>query len=576
MPNYIVTGSELTAVADAIRAKTGEEGLLEWPAAFSSAIADITTGSGPELERSDVNYYDIDGKLIAAYTKAQWLDANFTDPAVPTVEGLIGGSWGYTVANKANYLTEYLKLDIGAQYTAHTDLPNGGVKLVIDTDVYDGCLGITIAGNSLAPVTNVVIDWGDENFTYLNRTLTEQLYTHTFNNPGRYEILITGTNLKFGRTNGNLGIVSMGEYFLKEAYFFQNMTMPTYLFKNCINLERVVFGKNVQITLSSNTLYRSGPKFIMIPVGTTISASFVFEESTYLEHIIFHPDMSNINSSSLFTNCYNLKTITQLPLNSFGSCLFQNCRQLEEVIIPKSFSEVGNSSLQGCVSLNKIYIPYTSAAVELSGAEPANAMYTLYVPLSKVFEYVPEESGAAVDIEPLDGIKFYVNDAPEYSALNATWRTWGNSNFLDDAFDVVDSEIWGIEDANGYIIHRYNDYDTRWYPIESAETINAHERYLLINNLWDSGITMANFTLEGNKEIAENGMVWDDWRYTPYNKNEIIFDYNSEDYFLVSSTDSTQALLDSANYYQMGDMPIYDGESYRFRPIASGHTSQGY
>lgn len=43
MSNYLATGSELTAVADAIRAKGGVSGQLVFPAGFVSAIGDIDT-----------------------------------------------------------------------------------------------------------------------------------------------------------------------------------------------------------------------------------------------------------------------------------------------------------------------------------------------------------------------------------------------------------------------------------------------------------------------------------------------------------------------------------------------------
>jgi hypothetical protein len=48
MAEYLVKDTELTAVADAIRAKTGESGALVFPQGFASAIAEITTGGSDE------------------------------------------------------------------------------------------------------------------------------------------------------------------------------------------------------------------------------------------------------------------------------------------------------------------------------------------------------------------------------------------------------------------------------------------------------------------------------------------------------------------------------------------------
>lgn len=46
MANYIATTEELTAVADAIRAKGGTSELLVFPDGFVSAIDDIQAGGG--------------------------------------------------------------------------------------------------------------------------------------------------------------------------------------------------------------------------------------------------------------------------------------------------------------------------------------------------------------------------------------------------------------------------------------------------------------------------------------------------------------------------------------------------
>ena len=46
MANYLTNTEELTAVADAIREKTGESGSLTFPSGFTNAIGDISGGAG--------------------------------------------------------------------------------------------------------------------------------------------------------------------------------------------------------------------------------------------------------------------------------------------------------------------------------------------------------------------------------------------------------------------------------------------------------------------------------------------------------------------------------------------------
>lgn len=46
---YTTTSTELTTVADAIRAKGGTSAALEWPSGFAQAIFDIPSGGGAEM-----------------------------------------------------------------------------------------------------------------------------------------------------------------------------------------------------------------------------------------------------------------------------------------------------------------------------------------------------------------------------------------------------------------------------------------------------------------------------------------------------------------------------------------------
>lgn len=67
----------LTDVADAIRSKTGESGLIN-PQDFSARIASIQTGGGggdtpapsptPSASNEGVTFYDYDGTVLHSYT----------------------------------------------------------------------------------------------------------------------------------------------------------------------------------------------------------------------------------------------------------------------------------------------------------------------------------------------------------------------------------------------------------------------------------------------------------------------------------------------------------------------------
>ena len=64
MNDYLVTDAELTAVADAIRAKGGVSGRLVFPAGFVSAVAAIPTGGAAADGSKPVLFIDYHGTPV--------------------------------------------------------------------------------------------------------------------------------------------------------------------------------------------------------------------------------------------------------------------------------------------------------------------------------------------------------------------------------------------------------------------------------------------------------------------------------------------------------------------------------
>ena len=113
MADYLVTDTELTSVASAIRTKGGTSANLLFPTEFVSAIQNIPTGGSTVVEPKDVNFIDYDGTLLHSYTKAE-INAMTREsdlPANPSHPGLTSQGWNWTLAQ------------IKAQLTAMPDMP---------------------------------------------------------------------------------------------------------------------------------------------------------------------------------------------------------------------------------------------------------------------------------------------------------------------------------------------------------------------------------------------------------------------------------------------------------------------
>lgn len=110
MANYIATSEELTAVADAIRAKGGTTETLTFPEGFVSAIGDIQTGGGGgETPGTHPWWPDDTAFLIEHFQDGPTINQiGFTDTFPDTVD-ILGGVLNPYTAGKDVVLTNLLK-----------------------------------------------------------------------------------------------------------------------------------------------------------------------------------------------------------------------------------------------------------------------------------------------------------------------------------------------------------------------------------------------------------------------------------------------------------------------------------
>lgn len=110
MADYLVTDTELTAVADAIRTKGGTSAALEWPDGYSQAVAAIPTGITPTgtISITDNGSYDVTNYASATVS----VSGGGVETAHIYADLSIGGSAYYTNAN-GEVCTEQVDYDTG-------------------------------------------------------------------------------------------------------------------------------------------------------------------------------------------------------------------------------------------------------------------------------------------------------------------------------------------------------------------------------------------------------------------------------------------------------------------------------
>lgn len=142
--------------------------------ANGNKVFSMTGGGG--LTESDVNFWDYNGTLVAAYTASDFANLSAL-PANPSHAGLTAQGWNWTLADAKAAVAQTGCLDIGAVYNA----PNG-FSLVCDIASTLLSIGLYISAEG-----NIYIDWGDGT----NSTVSvsdEGGATHTYSTAGRYII----------------------------------------------------------------------------------------------------------------------------------------------------------------------------------------------------------------------------------------------------------------------------------------------------------------------------------------------------------------------------------------------------
>lgn len=226
MSNYVVSDTNLEAVANAIRAKGGTSSPLSFPSGFVDAIGDIQSGVSVEAlsvnangtytapsgkayspvtvnvsggggttpaSPKAVNFIDYDGTILYSYSEADALA--LTDlPANPSHSGLTAQGWNWTLAQIKAQLTAMPGAPVWVGQKYITDDGKTRIYCRFETGRLAPYLGLSVNGT-------VTVDWGDGSSTdtltgtSLNTVKTVQ---HTYSEAGDYTITLTVESGSFG------------------------------------------------------------------------------------------------------------------------------------------------------------------------------------------------------------------------------------------------------------------------------------------------------------------------------------------------------------------------------------------
>lgn len=394
MADYLTTDTELTSVANAIRAKGGTSAALTYPAGFVTAIEAIPTGGGgnPTAEENDVIFIDYDGTIRYSYTAADF--ANLTAmPENPTHDGLTAQGWNWSLSDAKAFVATHKQLIIGQLY---------------DTDDTKSRLYIYIAGGIYNSPKfywyqsgDMVINFGDgtvESFTGIGNKNT----THTYNQPGLYIVsfdVANGKVMRFGFSDNGYNV--FGDTETSNAYNgilkkvelgsriqFGGGVLNYYSFCGCYALETITIPNHIN-NLGQRTFYNCySLKSITIPSTVTSFYDYVLYNAYTLKKVSL-PKGININANYFVYNNYALdRFIIPDGCVSLGNYFLYNAYCIKTIIVPSTVTSIGSTFALHAKSLQYVYM-YSSTPPSIGSSlfSSASNNYVISVPAGSKTTY---------------------------------------------------------------------------------------------------------------------------------------------------------------------------------------------
>ena len=275
MADYLVTDTELTSIANAIRNKNNTSADISFPAGFVSAIQSI---SAEIANFNDVNFYDYDGRILYSYSASEFVLLTEMPPN-PSHHGLTSQGWNWTLAQAKTFVENNGAIDIGEVYI--TD--DGKTRLYIH--IIDAIFGYTEIFWTQTDSNGVRINWGDGGNSVTISGSGNVSASHTYLSSGYYTITMECLSGTY-----TFGDEANGKCIIGEALTSNSVEMN--------KLIRVEIGSGVEYISEMSFDHCFMLKTITIPNGVSRIRDGAFKGNMSLNHVTFPGSMSRIDDEN--------------------------------------------------------------------------------------------------------------------------------------------------------------------------------------------------------------------------------------------------------------------------------------
>lgn len=385
--DYLVSGTDLTSIANAIRTVGNTNANLEFPNGFISAINAIGVDR-PEAEENDVILIDFDGRILYSYTAAQFAQLEAL-PTLPVIKYsfLQQDGWNWTLSDAKAYVAKYKELVIGAQYTT----PDGKSKVVIEVPrdcQWSISVGIPNIGTSSG--NSITVDWGDGSTvtteTGLARNITKS-YTHSYQK-GTYVVTIDSSHADARPTDFRYrGYVKAVAVSKPSSTGNSAYTYPKGDYD-------IIFMTGFKGTVGKMAQYCYSPAFVYPRGFVNFTGNSNWFSGTAasqgVKYVSYPKEFVGAFYGYNYQNCSCLRRLTA-PEESvlINACCFNGCESLYKLSIPSGVTTIATQAFKGCTGLRELHF-YPTTPPTVDNADAFTNLSTsciIYVPTGKLTDY---------------------------------------------------------------------------------------------------------------------------------------------------------------------------------------------
>lgn len=318
---------KITAVADAIRTKTGKSEKMTLDQ-MPAEIAGIQTGGGStkKYDINDVTFYDYDGTIVYSCSMAE--AQNLTElPTPPEHEGLVFQEWNWT-------LEEIKSSSVGADVGPMYDTEDGALVLNIKVsnavERENVCLNFK-AMSSGTKKPHIKIDWGDGNVEISKMPVSSDnlLLNHSYVKNGRFSIRVYRSD-------------SADDKFMFTYVFASNYALISKNMRIDNIITNILIGSECGEVDSDTFRGCNIFKYVTVHKNLTLPNAGVLTgpNTCGLRFLTIPP--TQINMYSLINGCNAVKTISIPP--TITTCILGSGHSLNRIVFPDSVCIVGKSA----------------------------------------------------------------------------------------------------------------------------------------------------------------------------------------------------------------------------------------